>query len=534
VEISAKSIKIGDKKFVLSIERDITARKEAEQAIRESEEKFRVGFRSAPDALAIINLKTGKAVELNEGFEKLTGYTLEELKSKDDVFVPFKTQDALKQIKSVKYNKIEAANINMKITHKSGEIYHVLASASMISLNQTPHLLVVAKNITELKKTQDELIKAKEKAEESDRLKSAFLSNMSHEIRTPMNHIIGFTEFIKQGVSEEELQRYIEIIQRSGHHLLDLINDIIDISKIESGQFKLKTYIINPTIIMKELYEGFVYDKRIMENKEVELINDVKFTPGVKIRADKLRFRQILYNLIGNSIKFTRKGYIRYGFEDRNDGFLTFYVKDTGLGIAEKDIDLIFERFRQAGDAKLQSEGTGLGLALTKAFVELMGGRIWVESVQGEGSTFYFTIPVIKSETINDTGLANKNYADSRILLIGNDQTDVFLFTTFLKNFIKKEDIVNVIEPAEAVEFLKSDLFDVVVVNMENSGKSGLQSIEIIKEIYRDIPVLAITSYKGQVEDLRLFERGFDGIIEKPLSTDNIVNALKRFIKLPI
>jgi CheY-like chemotaxis protein len=348
-----------------------------------------------------------------------------------------------------------------------------------------------------------------------------------------MNHIIGFTEFIKQGVSEEELQRYIEIIQRSGHHLLDLINDIIDISKIESGQFKLKKQIINPTLIMKELYEGFVFDKRIMENSELRLINDADFIPGIKIRADKLRFRQVLYNLIGNSIKFTRKGYIRYGFEDRNDGFLTFYVKDTGIGIAEKDIDLIFERFRQAGDVKMQNEGTGLGLALTKAFVELMGGQIWVESVQGEGSTFYFTIPVVKTGTGKDPEKSNKNYENNvSILLIGSDQTDVFLFSTFLTKFIKRKNIVDAYDSSKALQLLNDKSFDVVIVNLEDSGKQSLETLRAIREINDDIPVLAITSYKHQIDDLKLYEAGFNGVIEKPLSTDNIIKPLEKFIKI--
>jgi CheY-like chemotaxis protein len=346
-----------------------------------------------------------------------------------------------------------------------------------------------------------------------------------------MNHIIGFTEFIKNGVSEDELQRYIEIIQRSGHHLLDLINDIIDISKIESGQFKLKIHIINPTLIMKELYEGFMFDKRIMENSELRLINDAAFMPGVKIRADKLRFRQVLYNLIGNSIKFTRKGYIRYGFEDRNDGFLTFYVKDTGIGIAEKDIDLIFERFRQAGDAKLQNEGTGLGLALTKAFVEMMGGKIRVESVHGKGSTFYFTIPTVKSEDHDDSEKGGVR-VDSRILLVNRDETDIFLFSTFLKKIIKRDNIINVLDALSAIDRLAREPFDVVVVNIEDSGQRSVETVRIIKENNKDVPVLAITAYKRQVDDLKLFENGIDGVIEKPLSTDNIIKPLEKFIKI--
>jgi signal transduction histidine kinase len=253
--------------------------------------------------------------------------------------------------------------------------------------------LVIIRDISIMKKTEEDLIKAKEHAEESDRLKSAFLANMSHEIRTPLNGILGFTELLKtSNLTDKEQDDYLEIIRKGGDRLLKIINDIIDISKIESGQMLVS---ISKTDINEQLQTVYSFFKPEAESKRIKLINKNE-SPGEEtiIETDAQKLYAIQTNLIKNAIKFTQTGFVEFGFEKKN-AHIEFFVKDTGSGISNEQKEFIYERFRQGNETLTRNiEGTGLGLAISKAYVEMLGGKIWVESEYGKGSVFYFTIPV--------------------------------------------------------------------------------------------------------------------------------------------
>jgi len=267
------------------------------------------------------------------------------------------------------------------------------------SSNKIAGLIHIVRDISERKLNEKELIKAKERAEESDRLKSAFLANMSHEIRTPMNGILGFAGLLKEpGLTGEEQQAYINIIEKSGARMLNIINDIVSISKIESGTMNIKVSDVN----INEQIE-FVYLQMSLgaEEKKLNLTFHKSLTDKDSIvRTDKDKIDEILTNLVSNAIKYTDKGSISFGYIVKTDPLaveptvLEFYIKDTGIGIPEDKKTAIFERFIQADISDpMARHGAGLGLSISKAYVEMLGGKIWVESEVGEGSTFYFTLP---------------------------------------------------------------------------------------------------------------------------------------------
>jgi signal transduction histidine kinase len=251
------------------------------------------------------------------------------------------------------------------------------------------------KDIEERKLLLEELIIAKEKAEESDNLKSVFLANMSHEIRTPLNAMLGFASFFKKpNLPEEKRKKYIEIIDESGNQLLTLINDIIDVSKIEAGQIKISETALDLNKKMNILYNLFLNDLRQKEKKKVKLkLNLPENKLDYLVLLDDFRLTQVITNLVGNALKFTLEGTIEFGYEVLENKKIMFFVKDQGIGIPKDKQRVIFERFRQAQDSSTRRYGgTGLGLTISKSLVELMGGKIWVESEEGKGAQFYFTV----------------------------------------------------------------------------------------------------------------------------------------------
>ena len=250
--------------------------------------------------------------------------------------------------------------------------------------------------LEEMSAKTDELLKAKEKAEESDRMKSAFLANMSHEIRTPLNGIIGFINLLNAGNLRPERQReYIRTVNFCSRQLTQLIDDIIDISKLEAGQLKMIPGLCRVNKMMYDVYSMFVTMIQTTNKESVEIIlDDSGFVDRCTIMIDQLRLRQILINLIGNAFKFTKKGFILFGYRLLENGMLEFRVEDTGIGIPPNQLEVIFERFRQVESGENRAYGgTGLGLAITRNIVKLMGGEVSVESTIGAGSIFRFTIP---------------------------------------------------------------------------------------------------------------------------------------------
>lgn len=285
------------------------------------------------------------------------------------------------------------------VSTKTQEEIPVQVSINSTVWNGKVVLIAIVRDFTERKKYEEELIAARIKAEEHDRLKSAFLANISHEIRTPMNGILGFAELLKlPNLTNDEMSGYIQIIEQSGERMLNIINNLMDISKIESGQMTVKYSDVNIEEQLDYMYQFFnpEAEKKGLSLLKTESIPEV----STKIYTDKEKLNAILINLLKNAIKFCNQGSIEFGYSVSGKCFL-FFVKDTGIGISEENIQIIFERFLR-GDHEMSAkyEGAGLGLAIVKAYIDMLGGKIWVESKKGIGSQFFFTLPVIPVNSV--------------------------------------------------------------------------------------------------------------------------------------
>ncbi len=377
-----------------------------EAALLQSEENYRHSIAESPLGIRIIELN-GKTIYANKAFLDVYEFSnLEEFNS-TPANIRY-TPESFLQHQERKIKRADGEDLLdyvISIVRKDGEIRHIKVSRREVLWNGTKHYQVINQDITEQKNLTDELIIAKEKAEESDRLKSAFLANMSHEIRTPMNGILGFTELLKEpDLTGENQLLYIEIIEKSGMRLLNIINDIIGISRIESGELELNLTETNINELIALIFNTFKAELEI-RNIQFECKTTLQDMDAF-FRADREKLKSILTNLIKNAIKFTHSGSIVFGYQvkplDKKSNAdlsvhqeLLFFVKDTGIGISMEKQKHIFERFRQGSENLTRSyEGAGLGLSITKAYVEFMGGKIWVESEVFKGSTFNFTIPV--------------------------------------------------------------------------------------------------------------------------------------------
>ncbi|HPF92318.1 MAG TPA: ATP-binding protein [Tenuifilaceae bacterium] len=388
------------------------------------------------------------------------------------------------------------------------------------------------------KENELELKLSKEKAVQADKLKTSFLANMSHEIRTPMNSIVGFSELItRKSVPQQKKDIYAEYISNSGKALLALIDDIIDISKIDAKQLRIVKSQVKINAMITELIE--YYNSYKNENYKQEVTLKKHFSvddEGFSILCDSVRLRQILNNLLSNALKFTEKGFVEIGYLLPNKATILFYVQDTGIGIAPEKSTLIFDRFRQADDSTTRKYGgTGLGLAISRKLIQLMGGQIWVESELGKGATFFFSLPLIipsKSETILEN-LSTKNAPsnfNAKTILIAEDEDTNFLF---LQEVLSPTNvaILRAHNGIEAIELVKNnDSIRLVLMDIQMPRMNGYQATQEIKKLKPSLPVIAQTAY-AMAEDRAKGERaGCDYYLSKPIKPNDLLETLKQYL----
>ena len=386
----------------------------------------------------------------------------------------------------------------------------------------------------ERKKAEENLISALEKAQESDRLKSAFLTNMSHEIRTPMNGILGFTELLKEPqLTGEEQKNYIKIIEKSGGRMLNTINDIIDISRIEAGQIEVEKTEVSISKILEEQCNFF---DREAKAKGLELIYKPALSDMIAhIVTDKQKLESILTNLIKNAIKFTKKGNISFGCllkKERNFKRLEFYVKDTGIGIPTDRISAIFNRFEQADIEDTQVfEGSGLGLAISKSYVEMLGGNISVISEEGTGSTFVFTIPYTKhntkesdaEENINiDQQISLKNLS---VIIAEDDEASLLFLKAVFKNKFKK---ITFTETGKETldEFQENPETNIILMDLKMPLVSGYEATREIRKVNQDVVIIAQTAHGLSGDKEKAIEAGCDDYIAKPINKEMLLKKI--------
>ncbi len=521
---------------LISALKDITAEKEAEIALDYQRNLLDTIINIAPVGIWL-SKPDGSYPIINKNFSELIGYgtsmfsmtpaEIEHCRKSDDIAL--KSDEPIEVEEDITFtdgNKHTIKVFKRRVFDVNGSVLGVLG---------------ISTDITERKRYEKALVEALEKAEESDRLKSAFLANMSHEIRTPLNGIIGFSKYLRNfpDTNREETLKFLNIICNSADHLLNLINDIIDISKIEVGQLKIAPESINLNALLNEIYT-FYYSanpdlsKRGVSFRITTSLSDVESS----IVADKVRLRQILNNLIGNALKFTKEGSVEFGYELTTDkNYVRFFVKDTGIGIPKDKVELIFQRFRQADiDITKKFGGTGLGLAISKSLVDLMGGNIWVDSQPEIGSTFYFTlpfiktaIPVAKSDTQFEFNEVMDKLKGKRILIAEDDANSLFYLKTVLQNAgivcfeaLNGRDAVNL--------FLKNPDVDLILMDLKMPELSGFEAIKEIRRVSPKVPIIVQTAHVFNDEKVLCSAMGCDNFISKPVDVNVLFSALIQLI----
>jgi PAS domain S-box-containing protein len=375
----------------------------------------------------------------------------------------------------------------------------------------------------EKEKRATELTIALEQAKESDRLKSAFLTNMSHEIRTPMNGILGFTELLKEpNLSSDDQQDYIQTIQISGARMLNTINSIVDISKIESGLMKVD---IKETNINEKIEFAYKFFRPEAEIKGLQLLfkNSLPAKEAI-IKTDNEKVYGMLTNLIRNAIKFTYEGSIEFGYEKKGE-YLEFFVKDTGIGIPQNQHKIIFERFRQGSESHNRGyEGSGLGLSIAKSYVEMLGGEIWVESEEGKGSIFYFTIPYNavseeKIEIVNAVSAEHKEVEikNLKILIVEDDEISYSFLTRVLQKI--SHEVLHAITGVQAVEACRNNPdLDLVLMDIRMPNMDGNEATRQIRQFNKDVIIIAQTAFAFSGDREKAIEAGCNNYITKPIN----------------
>lgn len=521
-------------KIVLGTAVDMTERITLEKELQESNNRFFKIFDKNPVIMAISNMTTQKIEYINEAFLEVFGYTKEEVIGKTSVELNIISAEERERTIAVIKQHGSVRSLEGRMSKKSGEQFWVFTSIEIVDINGNPYLVSSLNNIDERKKMEQEIISAREKAEQAVTAKNSFLANMSHEIRTPMNAIIGFTDLLEQSELDENQKECVDSVKLAGINLLAIINDILDFSKIESGKITIENVEFNLKTALKNIYN--LLNVKAKEKKiEYDFFLDGSLPEYVV--GDSVRLNQILINLIGNAIKFTEQGGVTVSVkkveENEFNYLLRFTVKDTGIGIPKEMQEAIFDRFAQVNaETTRKFGGTGLGLSIAKNLVELQGGEIKLKSELNKGSEFSFEIRYTKANNIL-THLAENQFIPDRqlnnikILLCEDNMLNQNLAK---KLFIKFGiDFVIADNGKIGLEKLKESNFDLILMDLQMPEMDGYQTtIKIREELKLNIPIVAMTAHSLVGEKEKCLEIGMNDYLGKPYTQEELYSKIAK------
>lgn len=525
----------GEISKIIHIATDITDIKKAKEELSSSLKRYQKLLDTIPHGVDEINTD-GKILFTNWAHAKMLGCESEDLVGR--TIFDLQTTDEDRENTFHYFKKIIREHPHPtpffgKNTTCDGHVIDVQIDWNYLEGSEGELLgfITVISNITERIKFEKALNDARLKAEESDRLKSAFLTNMSHEIRTPLNGIIGFSSMLtEENLTPEKRKTYIHYIHKGASQLLSIISDIIDISKIESGQLSLVEKNFDLNSIMLEIEEFFKNEIEKSGKQELRIFfNKPAKSDKIFMITDEIKLRQVLVNLLTNAVKFTEKGIIEFGYEKVGKTVLQFYVKDTGIGIAKEKQVVIFERFRQEDDTFTREfAGAGLGLAISKGMLDKIGGKIWVKSEKNKGSVFYFTVPYQLPEAKPKSG-ADKGvifrWDERKILVVEDDLLNIELIKATLKPTGAKLLFAN--DGEKAIDlFEKNSNIDLVLLDIRLPYLDGYSVAKYMKKLRRDIPILAYSAYAMDKDKSKAGEAGIDKYLSKPSRPGEILRAI--------
>jgi PAS domain S-box-containing protein len=490
----------------------------------------------ATDSILWINSEGG-LLYVNHAVSVNLDFTKEELMRKTimDIIPGFSYEDWKEHWEVAR--KEGSLAVETQFMRKTLSKYPVELIISYIIHDDIEYAFAYVHDISDRKVKEENLRKEKERAEEADKLKSAFLANMSHEIRTPMNAIIGFSDMlVQEEFDEKERKEFVDIIKNSGETLLKLIDDIIDISLIEAGQLKTKVDSISLNNCITEIYRLFQGQMERQGCTGIELrLANANFDDRIYIKADLIRFRQVLTNLIGNALKFTHAGFIEIGYEVTDSKHVKVFVRDTGIGIPKEKLGKVFERFQKLDDENRIYSGTGLGLTISKRLVEQMGGVLALESEVGIGSVFHFTIPFHQKRVVFDTVPATTskpsiayNWKGKSFLIVEDVESNYRYLETLLR---KTEAQVHWARNGrEALAFCQNICPDLILMDIQLPGKSGYEITREILDIFPSVPIIAQTAFAFNDEKQRIMDAGCLDFLTKPINSGNLYETIGKYL----
>ncbi len=522
--------------------RDLTEQKDAEETIRQERILLRTLIDNLPDAIYVKDSNGRKLIANSADLQIMNCASEAEIIGKTDLDIYDSITGMRGYSEDMKVMQTGQQILNQEDNYfdKNGEEHWRLINKIPLfgENNQIVGLVGFGHEITERKKFEEQLIYAKDKAEEGDRLKTAFLHNISHEIRTPMNAIVGFSELLNsEDLSTDKRQFYTNTIVQSSNRLLSIIIDIISIATIEAGQDTIKEEITNLNSLLDYIYNQFI----TIAQKQNLIFNLQKNLPDkdANILTDEAKLVKILSNLLGNALKFTKEGQIKYGYRVENS-FVQFQVEDTGIGIPANMHEEIFKRFRQIDfSPERHYGGSGLGLSISQAYINQLGGKIWLESEPAKGTTFYFTIPFKKAtlQTKQDVHDAISNLIPdtlSRTILIAEDEENNFLYIQELLSG-RNYKIIWAVNGLQAVEFCneRADI-DLILMDIKMPVMDGFEATKKIKEFRPDLPVIAQTAFVEKNDIDRATSCGCNGFISKPFNEEQLISIINDQFKKQI